>query len=604
MMRIASRAPQRACSLASSTASAALRRSIPRSVAIRAIATTARMAAPAQSSAHVVPADAYQLLPESQKAGQAEDALYEAQVKEIEEWWASPRYAGIRRPYSAADVASKRGSQFIKYPSSVMATKLFNLIREREAKGEPIHTMGAIDPVQMTQQAPHQEVLYISGWACSSVLTSTNEVSPDFGDYPYNTVPNQVQRLAKAQSMHDRKQWDTRRKMTAEERAKTPYTDYLRPIIADGDTGHGGLSAVLKLAKLFAENGAAAVHFEDQLHGGKKCGHLAGKVLVPTGEHINRLNAARFQWDVMGSENLVIARTDSESGRLISSAIDVRDHEFILGIADPAIEPLAETLQAMEAKGATGAEIDAFEAKWVKSSRLVTFDEAAVEHMQKEGVAQAKIDEYLSATASDRDMGISRRRALASQYTKTPVYFNWDVPRTREGYYHFRAGMEAATKRALEFAPYADLLWVETGDPNVEVAAKLGRTVRAANPGKSLVYNLSPSFNWMAHGFTDEKLKSFIWDIAKEGFTLQLISLAGLHSTATITNELAKKFKTDGMKAYVEIVQRREKELGCDVLTHQKWSGASYIDGILGAIQSGSSSSKSMGEGNTEGQFD
>ncbi|ETR99366.1 isocitrate lyase [Trichoderma reesei RUT C-30] len=596
MMRIASRASQRGCSLTSSSAAAALRRSMPPSAAIRAIATSGPRAVP--------PADAYQLLPESQKTGPAEDALYEAQVKEIEEWWASPRFAGIRRPYSAADVASKRGSQFFKYPSSVMATKLFNLIREREAKGEPLHTMGAIDPVQMTQQAPHQEVLYISGWACSSVLTSTNEVSPDFGDYPYNTVPNQVQRLAKAQSMHDRKQWDMRRKMTPEQRAKTPYIDYLRPIIADGDTGHGGLSAVLKLAKLFAENGAAAVHFEDQLHGGKKCGHLAGKVLVPTGEHINRLNAARFQWDVMGSENLVIARTDSESGRLLSSAIDVRDHEFILGIADPSIEPLAETLQAMEAKGATGAEIDAFEAKWVKSSRLVTFDEAAVEHMQKEGVAQAKIDEYLSATAADRDMGISRRRALAAQYTKTPVYFNWDVPRTREGYYHFRAGMEAATKRALAFAPFADLLWVETGDPNVEVAAKLGRTVRAAHPGKVLVYNLSPSFNWMAHGFTDETLKSFIWDIAKEGFTLQLVSLAGLHSTATITNELAKKFKTDGMKAYVELVQRREKELGCDVLTHQKWSGASYIDGILGAIQSGSSSSKSMGDGNTEGQFD
>ncbi|KAM0453060.1 hypothetical protein ACHAPV_009175 [Trichoderma viride] len=603
MMRIASRAPQRASALISSSASVALRRTVPRAVAIRAIATTARMAASAPSHS-LPPADSYQLLPEAQKAGAAEDALYEAQVKEIEEWWASPRFAGIRRPYSAADVASKRGSQHFSYPSSVMATKLFNLLREREAKGEPIHTMGAIDPVQMTQQAPHQEVLYISGWACSSVLTSTNEVSPDFGDYPYNTVPNQVQRLAKAQSMHDRKQWDTRRKMSPDERSKTPYTDYLRPIIADGDTGHGGLSAVLKLAKLFAENGAAAVHFEDQLHGGKKCGHLAGKVLVPTGEHINRLNAARFQWDVMGSENLVIARTDSESGRLISSAIDVRDHEFILGIADPSIEPLAETLQSMEARGATGAEIDVFEAKWVKSSTLVTFDEAAVAHMKKEGVSQAKIDDYLSATALDRDMGISRRRALASQFTETPVYFNWDVPRTREGYYHFKAGMDAATKRALAFAPYADLLWVETGDPNVEVAAKLGRAVRSVNPGKSLVYNLSPSFNWMAHGFSEEKLKSFIWDIAKEGFTLQLISLAGLHSTATITNELAKKFKTDGMKAYVEVVQRREKELGCDVLTHQKWSGASYIDGILGAIQSGNSSSRSMGEGNTEGQFD
>lgn len=455
----------------------------------------------------------------------------------------------------------------------------------------------------MTQQAPHQEVLYLSGWACSSLLTSTNEVSPDFGDYPYNTVPNQVQRMAKAQSMHDRKQWDARRKMTAEERAKTPYTDYLRPIIADGDTGHGGLSAVLKLAKLFAENGAAAVHFEDQLHGGKKCGHLAGKVLVPTGEHINRLNAARFQWDIMGSENLVIARTDSESGKLISSAIDVRDHEFILGVTDSAIEPLAETIQAMEAKGAAGAEIDAFEANWVKNTKLVTFDEAAVAHMRSEGVAEDKISEYLSATGKDRDMGITRRRALAAHYSKTPVYFSWDVPRTREGFYHFKAGMSAATKRALAFGPYADLLWVETGDPNVEVATKLGRAVREVYPNKGLVYNLSPSFNWMAHGFSEETLKSFIWDIAKAGFVLQLVSLAGLHTSATITNELARDFKTEGMKAYVELVQRREKELGCDVLTHQKWSGASYIDGILGAIQSGSSSSKSMGDGNTEGQF-
>ncbi|KAI6781868.1 Methylisocitrate lyase-like protein [Emericellopsis cladophorae] len=602
MQRIAARSSRRVATSARASTPAA---ATSRATFLRAISTTARMAQSSNPfSASTSAADAFQLLPESQKTGSAEDDLYESQIKEVEAWWASARYKDIKRPYSAADVVSKRGTQQIKYPSSIMARKLFDLLKEREAKGQPVHTMGAIDPVQMTQQAPHQEVLYISGWACSSLLTSTNEVSPDFGDYPYNTVPNQVQRLAKAQSMHDRKQWDTRRKMTSEERAKTPYVDYLRPIIADGDTGHGGLSAVLKLAKLFAEHGAAAVHFEDQLHGGKKCGHLAGKVLVPVGEHINRLNAARFQWDVMGCENLVIARTDSESGKLLSSAIDVRDHEFILGVSDPSIEPLAETIQAMEAKGAAGTEIDAFEAKWVKSTKLVTFDEAAVAHMKKQNVSQAKIDEYLDATTKDRDMGITRRRSLASHYAGSPVYFNWDVPRTREGFYHYKAGMEAATKRALAFGPYADLLWVETGDPNVEVAANLGRAVRDLYPGKGLVYNLSPSFNWMAHGFTPETLKSFIWDIAEEGFVLQLISLAGLHSNATITNELAKEFKTGGMKAYVDLVQRREKELGCDVLTHQKWSGASYMDGILGAIQSGSSSSKSMGEGNTEGQFD
>ncbi|GAA94541.1 uncharacterized protein L969DRAFT_68728 [Mixia osmundae IAM 14324] len=540
-----------------------------------------------------------------------EESQFAATVQSIKDWWATPRFAGTKRTYTAEEVASKRGSLPVSPLNSanISAQKLFALFSRAAQQGKPVHTMGAIDPVQQSQMAAHQEVVYVSGWACSSVLTTGfNEVGPDLGDYPYTTVPNQVQRLVKAQQLHDRKLLDERFSKTREEREKLPYVDYLRPIIADGDTGHGGLSAVMKLAKAFGEAGVSAVHFEDQLHGGKKCGHQAGKVLVPFSEHVSRLAAARMQWDIMGLETLLIARTDAESAKLISSSADIRDHEFMLGVeleGKEDLKPMAEEIATAERDGKSGPEIDAIEVNWTKKVELVTFHDAVKRAIDSEANILDKESAYQTYLAGTKGLGLSIRdlRAAAKAVLRREVLWDWDLPRTREGYYHYNGGVEAALARVLAFAPYADMLWLETKSPDLKQATGFARQIRSAYPEKWLVYNLSPSFNWAAHGFSDQDLKNFIWDLGKEGFVLQLISLAGLHTGATITCELARRYKTDGMLAYVELVQRREKELGVDVLTHQKWSGASMIDRILQSVSAGSSATAASGKDSTEGSF-
>lgn len=492
-----------------------------------------------------------------------------SRIKLLEKLWASPRFASIHRPYSPARVAALQLSVPQTYPLLAMATKLLELLQAKKEAREPLHTLGVVDPAQMTQICRNQDAVYVSGWACLSLLTTTNEVSPDFGDYPYNTVPNQVQRLFKAQQFHDRKA-----------RFTGSNVDYMKPIVADGDTGHGGVTAVMKLAKLFAENGAAAIHLEDQLHGGKKCGHLGGKVLVPTLTHIQRLVATRLQWDIMGSHNVLIARTDAESANLLLSLVDPRDHKYIKGVireTEPFVENPLEN--------------------WYLENKLYTIDEAVKIHLQELGKEEL-FDDFVK---SSKDMSLFQKKKILKQMIgESGFYFDWDAPKSVEGYYQTTGGIDCAVDRALAYAPYVEMLWLETKTPDVAYAREFALKILEKYPDKHLVYNLSPLFNWLAQGFTREDLDLFVFELAKAGFNFQLVSLAGLHANSLSMWQLLGEFKERGMGAYVDLVQQKEKDLECDVFKHQKWSGVDVADEMVELVMGRAGGSLA---GSTEDQF-
>jgi isocitrate lyase len=578
-------------------------------------------------------------------------------VAATREWFDSDRFKGITRLYSARQVVEQRGTIPADYPvAREAAAAFYRRLRELFAEGKSITTFGPYSPGQaVTIKRMGIEGIYLGGWATSAKGSTTEDPGSDLASYPLSQVPDEAAAIVRALLTADRNQFFLRSHLSEKQRAETPIVDYRPFIIADADTGHGGDPHVRNLIRRFVEAGVPGYHIEDQRPGTKKCGHQGGKVLVPSDEQIKRLNAARFQLDVMGVPGIIVARTDAEAANLLDSRGDERDQPFILGSTNvtvptykasflalmrrlyrlglteinghllyaPSDEELATADAWLErsglaadlaeriaaAKARSGASVDAlfdavatrFVEVWENEAALHTYGEAVAEVLEfqvSEGEIAPTVLEEWSRFARGASHYAARRRAKA---LGANVVWDCEHAKTTEGYYQVRGGIEYAIAKSLAAAPFADLLWMETATANLAEARRFAEAIHAVFPDKMLAYNLSPSFNWDSTGMSDEEMRRYPEELGKLGFVFNFITYGGHQVDGVAAEELATALRQDGMLALAR-VQRKLRLLESPYRTPQTLVGGPRLDAALAASSGRTATTKAMDKGSTQHQ--
>jgi len=582
-------------------------------------------------------------------------STFDERVREVSEYFASPRFKGIVRLYSPRQVVEQRGTITVDYPVARAAAEAFYArLRELFAAGKSITTFGPYSPGQAaTIKRLGIEGIYLGGWATSAKGSITEDPGADLASYPLSQVPDEAATIVRTLLTADRNQHFARSRMTAEQRAAAPEFDYRPFIIADADTGHGGDAHVRNLIRRFVEAGVPGYHIEDQKPGVKKCGHQGGKVLVSENEQVQRLNAARFQLDVMGVPGIVVARTDAEAANLLEGCADERDQPFILGATNLDVPSYKSVFLAIHRKYYE-AGIDevrghlmfamseaqyAAASVWLQQTGLVPVIVDAATAFKKDGFTERVLDKVISrcldawqAAAdlktyrqtvgeaiafrmgqgesfelnAEQWLALSKRASWYAAREKARsmgIDVEWDaeLAKTPEGYYQVQSGLEYAVAKSLAAAPFADILWMETATANLHDAKEFADAIHAEFPDKMLAYNLSPSFNWDTTGMTDEQMKHFPEELGKLGFVFNFITYGGHQIDGLAAEEFATALMQDGMLSLARL-QRKLRLLESPYRTPQTLVGGPRLDAALMAASGRTATTKAMGKGSTQHQ--